>query len=141
MALPAMGSGTSASQVITSGPGLAACSAPRPDAISLTPQSSRKRPADASPTTSLSPSQPTPTYRKIELDANELRAPLRRLPPQAVAEAKVEAVGQALNGTIDALAAAVALLNEHSEKLQMHHEGISHRVLEARRGRVHVDCG
>lgn len=58
---------------------------------------------------------------------------MRRLPQQVTAEAKIETLGQTLNGAIDALADVAALLNERSEKLRMYHKGISHRVLETRR--------
>ena len=137
-AMPAASSGLAAivSQDVGSGVSTGALASAGPDPTSMTPQS-RKRPATTSPTASpsqsLSPSQPTPSYRKITLDVNFIRAPMRELAPQAPAEAKLESLAKSLNGAVDALSEVALLVNEHADKLRMHHEGISHRVLESRR--------
>ena len=72
----------------------------------VTPQASRKRPADGSP--ALSPSQPAPDYGKVNVDAQEIRAPMRQLLMQATVDAKLEALGKTLHGTIDMLCSVAA---------------------------------
>ena len=52
---------------------------------------------------------------------------------QANADAKLEALGKALYGAVDALSIIAAAVNDHADKFKMHHEGISHRVRESKR--------
>lgn len=95
-----------------------------------TPPARRKRGADGPPV--ISPCQPVPSVQKVEVNADHLMAPMRQLPAQSPTGELIQATANTVNQTVAALVSVAGLVNEHSDALKLHHDGIRFRVEKER---------